>query len=235
MNKNAKWITAPRDMGVAATTFRRELTCNKEIKKATLCVSSMGNYALFLNGERVGKGVLAPGWTSYKTRVLYQTYDLTSLLRAENRLEISVGQGWAVGYIGHVNTNHCFAERTAVVAWLHIRYADGTEEELVTIIDTIEEEGLINEEQGELLQSTLDFRDTTVEKIMTPRIDMTAMDIDSDEEKIAAMRRAYREKNREKVLASEQAYREANREKLRAYQREYQKEYRRRKKENVDV
>ena len=62
-----------------------------------------------------------------------------------------------------------------------------TEEELVTIIDTIEEEGLINEEQGELLQSTLDFRDSTVEKIMTPRIDMTAMDIDSDEEKIAAM------------------------------------------------
>ena len=62
-----------------------------------------------------------------------------------------------------------------------------TEEELVTIIDTIEEEGLINEEQGDLLQSTLDFRDATVEKIMTPRIDMTAMDIDSDEEKIAAM------------------------------------------------
>ena len=61
-----------------------------------------------------------------------------------------------------------------------------TEEELVTIIDTIEEEGLINEEQGELLQSTLDFRDTTVETIMTPRIDMTAMDID-DEEKITAL------------------------------------------------
>ena len=59
-----------------------------------------------------------------------------------------------------------------------------TEEDIVTIIDTIEEEGLINEEQGELLQSTLDFRDTTIEKIMTPRIDMTAMDIDSEEEKI---------------------------------------------------
>ena len=56
-----------------------------------------------------------------------------------------------------------------------------TEEEIAPIIDTIEEEGLINEEQGELLQSTLDFRDTTVEKIMTPRIDMTALDIDADE------------------------------------------------------
>ena len=62
-----------------------------------------------------------------------------------------------------------------------------TEEELVTIIDTVEEEGVIDEEQGELLQSTLDFHDTTVEKIMTPRIDMTALDIDADEEKLTAL------------------------------------------------
>ncbi len=62
-----------------------------------------------------------------------------------------------------------------------------TEEELVTIIDTIEEEGLINEEQGDLLQSTLEFRDTTIERIMTPRIDMTAINIDDDENEIAAL------------------------------------------------
>lgn len=59
-----------------------------------------------------------------------------------------------------------------------------TEEELETIIDTIEEEGVINEEQGELLQSTLDFGDVTIEKIMTPRIDMTAIDIDDDKQDI---------------------------------------------------
>ena len=62
-----------------------------------------------------------------------------------------------------------------------------TEEELVTIIDTVEEEGVIDEDQGELLQSTLDFHDNTVEKIMTPRIDMTALNIDDDEEKIQAL------------------------------------------------
>ena len=62
-----------------------------------------------------------------------------------------------------------------------------TEEELVSIIDTIEEEGVIDEDQGELLQSTLDFSDTTIEKIMTPRIDVTAIDIDDEEEKIAAL------------------------------------------------
>ena len=62
-----------------------------------------------------------------------------------------------------------------------------TEDELVSIIDTIEEEGVIDEEQGELLQSTLDFRDTTIEKIMTPRIDLIAIDIDDDEESINSL------------------------------------------------
>ena len=62
-----------------------------------------------------------------------------------------------------------------------------TEEELVSIIDTIEEEGVINEGQGELLQSTLEFSDTTIEKIMTPRIDVTAINIDDEPEKIMGL------------------------------------------------
>jgi len=53
-----------------------------------------------------------------------------------------------------------------------------TEQELSSIIETVEEEGVIDEEQGELLQSALEFHDITVEKIMTPRINMTACDVD---------------------------------------------------------
>ena len=62
-----------------------------------------------------------------------------------------------------------------------------TEEELSSIIDTVEEEGVINEEQSELLQSTLEFSDTTIEKIMTPRIDVTALDINDDFDKISEL------------------------------------------------
>jgi len=62
-----------------------------------------------------------------------------------------------------------------------------TEHELESIIDDIEEAGVIDEECGELLQSTLEFGDITVEKIMTPRIDMTAIDIDDDREAIAEL------------------------------------------------
>ena len=62
-----------------------------------------------------------------------------------------------------------------------------TEEELSSIIETVEEEGVIDEDQSELLQSTLDFRDTTVEEIMTHRIDVDTIDITDSEEKIKAV------------------------------------------------
>ncbi len=52
-----------------------------------------------------------------------------------------------------------------------------TEEELSSIIETVEEEGVIDEEKSELLQSAIEFPDTTVEEIMTPRIDMVSYDI----------------------------------------------------------
>ena len=55
-----------------------------------------------------------------------------------------------------------------------------TEEELSSIIDTIEE-------QGELLQSALEFHDITVGEIMTPRINMVTLDIDDDESEIRAI------------------------------------------------
>ena len=59
-----------------------------------------------------------------------------------------------------------------------------TEQELASIIDTVEEEGVIGEEQSELLQSTLEFSEISIEKIMTPRIDMTAIDINEEPEKL---------------------------------------------------
>ncbi|MDD5292952.1 MAG: hemolysin family protein [Candidatus Izemoplasmatales bacterium] len=52
-----------------------------------------------------------------------------------------------------------------------------TESELETIIDTMEEEGSIDEEEADMLQKVLDLSEITVEEIMTPRVDMIAIDI----------------------------------------------------------
>lgn len=60
-----------------------------------------------------------------------------------------------------------------------------TEDELSSIIDTVEKEGVIDEEQSDLLQSTLEYSDTTVEEIMTPRIDLYTIDLDDDTDEIA--------------------------------------------------
>lgn len=59
-----------------------------------------------------------------------------------------------------------------------------TEDELSSIIDTVEKEGVIDEDQSDLLQSSLEFSDTTVEEIMTPRIDLVTIDLDDDDEEI---------------------------------------------------
>lgn len=62
-----------------------------------------------------------------------------------------------------------------------------TEEELYDIIETMTDEGELDEEQGELVSSALSFGEVTVESILTARVDVTAIDVDWPEEKVAAL------------------------------------------------
>jgi len=55
-----------------------------------------------------------------------------------------------------------------------------TEEELRTIIETSEEEGVIDEQRSELMQSALQFDETTAQEVLTPRVDLVAIDVDGD-------------------------------------------------------
>ncbi|MDV0445203.1 hypothetical protein MmiAt1_07600 [Methanimicrococcus sp. At1] len=55
-----------------------------------------------------------------------------------------------------------------------------TEDELKYIIESIEEEGILEEDESDLVQSALDFDETTVQEIMTPRSDIVAINIDDD-------------------------------------------------------
>jgi CBS domain containing-hemolysin-like protein len=59
-----------------------------------------------------------------------------------------------------------------------------TEDELYDIIEDMTEEGSLDEEQGELISSALQFGDVTVENVLTPRVDLVALDIKSSHEDI---------------------------------------------------
>ncbi len=59
-----------------------------------------------------------------------------------------------------------------------------TEEELESIIEAMEDDGVIENDNAELMQNALDINDTTVYEIMTPRVDVVAVNIDEDVESI---------------------------------------------------
>lgn len=59
-----------------------------------------------------------------------------------------------------------------------------TEDELKYIVESIEDEGVLEEQESELVQSALEFDEKTAYDILTPRVDMTAIDIDDDPEHI---------------------------------------------------
>ena len=61
-----------------------------------------------------------------------------------------------------------------------------TEDELYDLIEDMTEEGTLDEEQGDLISSALQFGDVTVESILTPRVDLSAIDIGDGYEEILA-------------------------------------------------
>ncbi len=65
-----------------------------------------------------------------------------------------------------------------------------TEDELYDIIETMTDEGELDEERGELVHSALEFGDVTVERVFTPRVDMAALDVEEEPEKVLAFLRA---------------------------------------------
>ena len=61
----------------------------------SLRITAQGLYIAFVNGHRVGKDLLTPGWTCYDDRIAYQEYDISDLVQAGgNRIDIWLGDGW---------------------------------------------------------------------------------------------------------------------------------------------
>ncbi len=54
-----------------------------------------------------------------------------------------------------------------------------TEEELKYIVDSIEQEGVLEEQESDLVRSALEFDEIMVQEILTPRVDLTAINVDT--------------------------------------------------------
>jgi alpha-L-rhamnosidase len=128
---SAAFITASTSTGDEddpATYVRREFEVTDTPIRATLHVTAIGLIEPHLNGEVVGDEVLAPGWTSYRNRLVVSSHDVTDHLRLGlNTLGAIVGQGWALGRLGWEGKRNHYADRTAAFLELELEYADRSE------------------------------------------------------------------------------------------------------------
>ncbi len=133
---SAHWITGDyrpkKNTRYPVDCFRTRFRARGNAARARLYATALGLYDAHLNGVRVGDVQLAPGSTDYRTRVQYQTYDVTHMLGDDNTLELRLADGWYRGAVGAYGVTRLFGDTTALRAQLEITYTDGTSETFVT-------------------------------------------------------------------------------------------------------
>lgn len=134
---SARWIAPSRykDPSVLypCPMMRKTFSIEKEIERARVYVTGLGLYELRLNGRKVGNDFLTPGWTSYKKRIQYQTYDISDDIKAgKNTVGIILGEGWYKGHMTWHNKRNKYGDRVAALVQINITYRDGSEEKVVS-------------------------------------------------------------------------------------------------------
>ena len=116
----------------ACPVFGKTFVLDKKVKKARLYATAHGVYEVTLNGQTVGDCRMAPGWTSYHNRLQYQIYDVTEMLAADNKIEITVGNGWYKGILGFYCQPNQYGTQVGAFAEIHVEYEDGSKEVIAT-------------------------------------------------------------------------------------------------------
>ncbi len=126
-------ITIPDDPGSdrqsPSPVVRRSFELPPGILSARLYVTALGLHRTTINGRPVSEDVLAPGWTTYRHRLLADAYDVTSLLRdGENVIGAVLGDGWYRGRLGwNREGDRCrYGTDLGLIAQLEVTLADGS-------------------------------------------------------------------------------------------------------------
>lgn len=104
-----------------ASCLRGVFTLYAKVASAELAITACGVYECFVNGKRVTDQVFMPGFTYYRERLQYQTYDVTDLLaEGANVVGVVLGRGshrHAFGRVGRPAHHRSRLARDA--GWAH--------------------------------------------------------------------------------------------------------------------
>jgi len=108
--------------------LRHDFDIHKPVASARLYTTALGVYQVFLNGKRTGDEVLSPGWTDYRLRLKYQTYDVTgALTQGSNAIAALVAPGWYSTPLEWFQQPNVYGKTSpSLMAQLRITYSDGS-------------------------------------------------------------------------------------------------------------
>lgn len=128
----AEWIVAPWQ--TEALLLRKEFNVGSDLKRAVVHVCGLGHFEMTLNGQKSGDALLSPGWSKYNRTCLYETHDITALLREkENTIGLALGDG-----MYHTERRNRFSKFQGTFgpqrafAQIELFYTDGTRQTVVT-------------------------------------------------------------------------------------------------------
>lgn len=129
-----EWDVEEIHSRLSARYYRSTFDAKKELKRATLHIAGLGLYEAMLNGEKIGNDVLTPAPTNYEKSIIYNTYDVTSLLQqGKNQIDVTVSNG---RYYTMQQGKKKYKIRNfgypTLRANLIIEYADGSSETIAT-------------------------------------------------------------------------------------------------------
>jgi alpha-L-rhamnosidase len=122
------WPTGP------VKYLRRGFEVAKPVASARLYATALGAYKIWVNGQSVGHEILAPGWTDFRERVIYQTYDVTAEMKpGKNTIAALLAPGWYATPLQWFREGYNYGQTPpALRAQLRIEYKDGSLETILT-------------------------------------------------------------------------------------------------------
>ena len=117
-----------KDEAMPASYIRKTFCVSEEIKSATLCMTALGVYKAYLNGQELDARMLLPGFTNYHARLQYQTWDVTERLHpGVNTLCVILGNGWYRGCLGITSVKAFYGKTVQLAAELVMEKKQETE------------------------------------------------------------------------------------------------------------
>ena len=113
--------------------LRKSFFIEKQIKKATIYVTGLGQFDLSVNGKKIGDHFMDPGWTFYDKESLYVTFDITRQLKSrENALGIMLGNGFYFVPGQRYHKLRGAFGYPKMICRVFIEYSDGSQQNIVS-------------------------------------------------------------------------------------------------------